>query len=113
MIIPTITSGTISAGLEHYTTLVIQGMDLGFIVPLAFISGVLLIKRNNYGYLLSSVIFVKELTMGTALTAMIIGQVEAGVQMSLAEILMFPLSSLMIIYCLVLILKNINEKEIM
>lgn len=112
MVVPTITSGTVPAGLEHYTTLVIQGIDLGFIVPLALISGILLIKRNDFGYLLSSVIFVKGLTMGTALTAMIIGQVAAGVQMSLAEILIFPSFSLVIIYCLVLILKNINEKKI-
>lgn len=111
MIVPTITKGTMPDGLEHYTTLVIQGMDLGFIVPLAFISGVLLIKRNDFGYLLSSVILIKGLTMGAALTAMIIGQAGAGVQMSLAQIIMFPLFSIVIIYCLTLILKNIDQKR--
>lgn len=112
MIVPTIANGTVPAGLEHYTSLVIQGMDLGFIVPLAFISGVLLIKRNDFGYLLSSVIIMKGLTMGAALTAMIIAQIAAGVQMSLAQIIMFPLFTLIIIYCLVLILKNIDQKKI-
>lgn len=111
LIVPTITKGTMPEGLEHYTTLVIQGMDLGFIVPLAFISGVLLIKRNDFGYLMSSVILVKGLTMGAALTAMIIGQAAAGVQMSLVQIIMVPLFSIVIIYCLVLILKNIDPKR--
>ncbi|WP_434509695.1 hypothetical protein [Desulfitobacterium sp. AusDCA] len=112
MIVPTIINGTVPPGLEHYTTLVIQGMDLGFIVPLAFISGVLLIKQNDFGYLLSSVIIIKGLTMGAALSAMIIGQIAAGVQMSLAQIIIFPLLSVVMIICLFLILKNIDQKKI-
>ena len=36
-IIPTITNETIPVGLEHYTTLVVQGLDLGFIVPISFL----------------------------------------------------------------------------
>lgn len=110
MIVPTITKGTVPTQLEHYTTLVIQGMDLGFIVPLAFISGVLLLKRENFGYLLSSVIIMKGLTMGTSLTAMIIGQAAAGIQMSLLEMALFPTFNLIIILCLILLLKNINDK---
>ena len=109
-IVPSLSSGTAPVGLEHYTTLVIQGMDLGFIVPAAFLSGVLVLRRKNFGYLLSAVIIIKGLTMGTALTAMIIGQAAAGVQMSVVEMAMFPLFSLFIIYCLVLILKNIDER---
>lgn len=109
-IVPALMNGTTPVGLEHYTTLVIQGMDLGFIVPAAFVSGILILKRKNFGYLLSSVIIIKGFTMGVALTAMIIGQAIAGVQMSFLEIMMFPLFSLMIIWCLVLILKNINEQ---
>lgn len=111
MILPTIINGTVPAGLEHYTTLVIQGMDLGFIVPLAFISGVLLIKQNDFGYLMSSVIIIKGLTMGTALSAMIIGQIAAGVQMSIVQIIMFPLFSMIMIISLLLILKNIDHDQ--
>ena len=110
-IIPTITSGTIPLGLEHYTTLVIQGLDLGFIVPIALLSGVLIIKRKSLGYLLSSVIIMKGFTMGAALTAMIISQYLAGVSMSNIEIILFPMVSLVICYCLILLLKNINDKD--
>jgi hypothetical protein len=108
-IIPTITNRTVPLGLEHYTTLVIQGLDLGFIVPIALLSGVLIIKRKPLGYLLSSVIIMKGFTMGTALTAMIISQYLAGVSMSIIEIIMFPMISLVICYCLILLLKNINS----
>ena len=111
-IIPTITNGTVPLGLEHYTTLVIQGLDLGFIVPIAILSGVLIIKRKPIGYLLSSVIIMKGFTMGATLTAMIISQYLAGVPMSIIEIIIFPLLSLLICYCLVLLLRNINSKDI-
>lgn len=110
-IIPSLIKGTAPLGLEHYTTLVIQGMDLGFIVPVAFLSGVLVLKRKPLGYLLSSVIIIKGLTMGTAITAMIIGMINAGVKVSIVEIAMFPIVNLIIIYCLILIFKSINEKE--
>lgn len=110
-IIPTITNGTVPLGLEHYTTLVIQGLDLGFIVPIALLSGVLLIKRKPFGYLLSSVIIMKFFTLGAAITAMIIGQYFAGIAMSIIEIIMFPIFSLFIFYCMILLLKNIDDKE--
>ena len=110
-IIPPIINGTVPVGLEHYTTLVIQGLDLGFIVPIAILSGVLLIKRKPFGYLLSSVIIMKGFTMGAALTAMIISQYFAGVPMGLIEIVMFPIFSLIILYCMILLFKNIDDKE--
>jgi len=109
-IVPSITSGSIPVGLEHYTTLVIQGLDLGFIVPAATLSGILLIRKKTYGYLLSSIVIMKGFTMGAALTAMIIGQYLAGVKMGIAEIIIFPLFSLFICVCLGLLLKNIKKK---
>jgi len=109
-IIPSVLSGLVPVGLEHYTTLVIQGMDLGVIVPVGILSGILLIKRNPVGYLLSSVFIIKGITMLTCLSAMIINQALNGVEMGIVEIILFPLFNLVIIVCLWLLLKNINEK---
>lgn len=110
-IIPTITNHTVPVGLEHYTTLVIQGLDLGFIVPIALLSGVLLIKRKPFGYFLSSVVIMKGFTMGAALSAMIVGQYLAGISMGIIEMIMFPLFSLLIFGCMILLLINIDDKE--
>jgi hypothetical protein len=66
-------------------------------------------KRKPFGYLLSSVIIMKGITMLTAITAMIIGQALSGVKMSFVEILMFPLFNLAVIYCMFLVMKNIHE----
>ena len=54
-IVPPLIEGTMPIGLEHYTTLVIQGLDLGIVIPTQVIAGVLLIKRKTFGYLLASV----------------------------------------------------------
>lgn len=99
--------GGIPVGLEHYTSLVVQGMDLAFVVPCAFMSGVLLIRRNNWGYLLSSVILLKGITMLTALSAMIISMALHDVKLGIIELIMFPAFNLIAIIALIVLLKNI------
>ncbi|WP_425449050.1 hypothetical protein [Dethiothermospora halolimnae] len=109
-ILTPIINETTIVGLEHYTTLVIQAMDLGFLVPAAFLSGVLLLRKKPLGYLLSSIIIMKGITMATAITAMIIGQAYMGIEVTLMEIVIFSTISLFIAYSLILLLKNIKDK---
>ena len=108
-IVPSI--NRIPAELEHYTTFVIQAMDLGFIVPLAILAGVLLIKNRSLGYLLASVIIVKGTTMLLALVMMIVFMISSGVTVNIIEIMVFPLFAVICILCLCLILKNMDQKE--
>ena len=96
--------------LEHYNTLVIQALDLGIIVPVAVMSGMMIIKKKDFGYLLSSIIIIKGLTMLTAITAMLVGRMNAGVEVSIVELTVFPAINLIAIFCLVVMLRNINEK---
>ncbi|KRQ87615.1 hypothetical protein ABG79_00416 [Caloramator mitchellensis] len=107
--VPTALNETIPPVLEHYTTLVIQAMDLGFIVPVSIIAGLLLLKQKPFGYLLTSIMIIKGLTMGTALTAMIIGQIMAGVAVPLPVIVIFPFLNIFIVYCLYKTLSNVVE----
>ncbi len=52
VIVPPLLNGTIyPESLQHYTTLIVQGFDLGMLLPLAFVSGWLLIRRKPMGYL--------------------------------------------------------------
>jgi len=111
-IAPTITQGGAPEGLEHYTTLVIQGMDLGFVVPVAILSGLLLIKRKPMGYLLTSIVAVKGLTMLLAISAMIINQLLNGVDVHIAELIIFPVFNLFAIYIFVLFMKQVKVKDL-
>jgi hypothetical protein len=76
---PPMLKGTPPAGLESAITMVIQSMDLGVIVPTSAVTAYLLLKRRPWGYVLSTVILLKMLTMGAALISMIIVQMSAGV----------------------------------
>jgi hypothetical protein len=108
-IVPALLDQTVPVGLDHYTTLVIQAMDLGFIVPTAILSGTLLIKKSNYGYLLSSVVIIKGIALLSSISAMIFSQFMAGVNMNIVEIIMFPIFNIIVLICLIILLKNIKE----
>ena len=88
-IVPAIVSGNPPYGLDSYTTLFIQVMDLGVVAPLGLAGGILLWKRQPLGYLLSSVLVVQGAGMGFALVAMIIGEVAGGVEISGVEAAVF------------------------
>jgi len=89
-IVPALLTGAPPYGLESYTTLVIQALDLGLIVPLAILAGLLLLKARPLGYLLAAVALLKGLTMATAVSAMAVGQVLAGLTVSPVELVVFP-----------------------
>lgn len=107
-LVPTLDGKTVPVGLMHYTTLTIQGMDLGFVVPAAILSGIWLIKREPLGYLLSAVMIMKGVTMLTAISAMLINMALNGVWISPVEAVLFSLFNFIAIICLVILLKNIH-----
>ncbi len=99
------------AVLDNTTTLVIQAMDLTLIVPTAVMAGVLLLRRSAWGYLLASVFVMKVITMGLALTTMVIFMTLAGVPDSLAISVPFIVITLVNLAVAALLLKNVIEPE--
>jgi hypothetical protein len=97
--------------LENNTTLVIQAMDLGLIVPLAVLSGILLLRRSAWGELLASVFVMKAITMGLAVSAMAINMALVGVPDSLAIVIPFLLITLMNLVMAVLLLRNVDVRQ--
>lgn len=110
-LIPSIINNTFPAELQHYTSIPVYSMDLGLVVPTFLVAAILLLKKKPFGYLLSAVMIFKGVTMWAALTAMTIALVIQGIQMSFGEMVMAPIFSLITIYTLVLMLKNINENH--
>jgi len=85
-IVPNLGSGSLPASATGYYTLVDQALDLGLLVPFSVLTGVLLLKRDSLGYLLSSsslIIFVTiglSVIAGEILLGLLIGQINiAGV----------------------------------
>jgi hypothetical protein len=96
--------------LENTTTLVIQAMDLGLIVPLALVSAVLLLRRSAWGYLLASVALMKGITMGIAVSTMGINMSLRGVPDSLGILVPFLVITLLNLVTAIVLLKNVKEE---
>jgi len=108
LVVPSIFSGEAPESLETYTTMVIQAMDLGIVVPAFVLSAILLLKKNPWGYALSFVVMIKGMMMGAALIAMIIGQILAGVPSDPVMAVMFSLICVSGIITSLVMLKNIK-----
>ncbi|HVS05786.1 MAG TPA: hypothetical protein VHK65_06425 [Candidatus Dormibacteraeota bacterium] len=80
-ILPSISSNSAPPGLESYTTLVVQAVDLSLIVPLLIVAGVLLLRRHPVGYLLSPILLLWATTFGLALIGIQIAAAAAGIQL--------------------------------
>ncbi len=95
--------------LENVTTMFIQVMDLGVIVPLCVLGGILLLRRKPWGYLLASVGLLKFLTMGIAVSLMGLNMARVGVPVSMVELTVFPALALANLVMVALLLKNIRD----
>jgi hypothetical protein len=97
--------------LENTTTLVIQAMDLALIVPLAILSGILLLRRSPWGYLLASVALLKGVTLGLAVSTMSVMMALRGMPENLGIMVPFLVITLMTLIMAVLLLKNIKIRK--
>jgi hypothetical protein len=107
-IAPTVLQDQIPA-LENVTTMFIQAMDLGLIVPLCVLAGTLLLRREAWGYLLSSVALLKFLTMGIAVALMGLNMARVGVPVSAGMVVIFTTLALVNLVMVVLLLRSIHE----
>ncbi|HER25072.1 MAG TPA: hypothetical protein ENO17_08500 [Candidatus Atribacteria bacterium] len=108
VVLPPLLKGTICPPeVEHYTTLIVQGFDLGLLLPIAFVSAVLFLKRKPFGYLLATVYMIFLSILMTALSGKIIAMASIGVNVFPAVIII-PLINLLAIICSALLIKNIN-----
>ena len=95
--------------LQHYTSPVIQAMDLIFLVPAAVISGISIIKKKPLGYLLSCVLIFKFASLFTVILAMMLIQHVSGVEQSMFTGVIFSIIGLFVYAVLAVLLKNIEE----
>ncbi len=109
-IVPPLVAGTLPE-LQNYTTLGIQAMDLGIIVPTALLAGILLLRKSAWGYLLGSVAVLKFLTYGTAVFVMGINMFLNGVGDSVVLVGAFGTLTLVNFFMAFLLLKNVETEK--
>jgi hypothetical protein len=93
---------------EHYTTLIVQGLDLGILLPAAFICGVLWIRKKSFGFLFAPVYFIFLSVLMCALTAKVIAMSVLGYNV-IPVIFIIPTFNLITIISTIVILKNVEE----
>ena len=74
--------------LAEIPTNFVYVMDLGLVMPLAFLTGVLLWRRQPWGHILAGVVLAKAMTMGLALLSMIFFVVRGGGALEMAPFIM-------------------------
>ncbi len=107
-IVPSLTAGGAPVGLEHATTLVIQVLDLGIVVPACVLIGILVLKRDPFGTMLASVFIIKAAMLITAIEAMIFMMARSGVPINPVEVVVFGIFGALAYLCLVQLLRNIE-----
>jgi hypothetical protein len=79
IVLPPLLDGSVyPKQLQHYTTLIVQGFDLGLLLPMAFVSGILALRKNRYGYLFTTVYVIFLSILMAALTSKILFMARAG-----------------------------------
>ena len=111
MIIDSLLTGSAPAALESYTTLVIQALDLGVVVPAAIISGVLLFKSKEWGYTLASIFLIKGSLLGTAILSMILFMVLNGANVAIGQVIFFVIITIGGISIVIAFYSKINGPE--
>lgn len=109
-IAPTLLVDQIPA-LENTTSMFIQAMDLGIIVPFSVLAGTLLLRRTAWGYLLTSIGLMKFLTMGAAVSLMGLNMARVGAPVSMIELVVFPTITLLNLVMVIFLLRGIRDKQ--
>lgn len=107
IITPLLDGSIIPRSVEHYTSLTVQGLDLALFLPLAFLSGLLLLQRKNLGYMMASVTLIFLCFLMSALIAKIIGMALTGVNV-IPVVFIIPVFLLLAIICSTILFRNIK-----
>lgn len=107
-VVPPLIDGTIyPKGLQHYTTLIVQGLDLALLLPLAFLGGLMLCRRKTFGYLIATPYIIFLAVLMTALSAKITAMALNGVNV-IPAVFIIPLFNLAAVYFSISMLKNVK-----
>ena len=111
IVVPPLVDGTIyPEELNHFTTLIVQGFDLGLLLPIGFVAGLLLYRKKKPGYLYATIYLGFLSVLMTALTAKIVAMALSGVNV-IPSIFIIPAFHIITILCAVFMMINIQKKS--
>jgi hypothetical protein len=112
IVVPPLLDGSvIPVQVEHYTTLIVQGLDLGILLPAASITAILFIRKKPLGYLLCPVYFIFLSLLMTALTAKVIAMALLGYNV-IPVVFLIPTFNIVTVVCTIVILRKVDEQQL-
>lgn len=109
IVVPPLLNGTVvPVQVEHYTTLIVQGLDLAILLPASFLCGLLFIRKRPTGFLLAPVYFVFLTLLMTALTAKVVAMYLSGYNV-IPVIFIIPVFNLITAICTIRVLASVEE----
>jgi len=112
VVVPPLLDGTLyPEGVEHYTTLIVQGLDLGLLLPLSFVSGRLLLLKRPLGYLAGSTYIVFLAILMTALTAKVLAMMSSNVDVMPAIFIIPTINTIAVLLAIAMIRGYAEELE--
>jgi hypothetical protein len=112
-IVVALTSGTFPLTLGPYSTEATYILDLGIILPTAYLAGVLVLRRNPWGTLLASNLITVNVTIGLVVVSQSIMQAMDGIFLAPAQyaayVAPFTILSLVAVGLIISIQRNISD----
>ncbi|MFO7916958.1 MAG: hypothetical protein R6V13_02625 [Anaerolineae bacterium] len=112
-IIAALAEGGVPPNLAGYTTDVTAVIDVGVILPTAFLTGVMLLRRKALGYPLAATLLTLLSLIGMIVASQTVAQVLEDIVLSPGEFVAFVVPfvtlSLVAIWLLIVLLRNVSE----
>jgi hypothetical protein len=108
-ILPSLSSNTLPDQFKGVNTLFVQAIDLGIAVPFSIFVAILLLKRNIYGYLFSSVGIILLISMSLSIiTGVILSGILTG-KYDLVGLFLFCLLTIIGFFMFFIVFRNIKS----
>jgi hypothetical protein len=102
----------VGAGIAGETTLVVQALDLGFVVPTSLFISFLVLRRNEAGYALAAVYTVTAIAMSAAIVSMLVSASIVNGEAQLPPITIFGLFTLLNVLIGLRIYRGVRETTV-
>jgi hypothetical protein len=114
LILAPLLQGTVPEAVASYTTVITFVLDLGFITPIAILTGIMIRQRKPRGYVFASCLLLMLTLIGLVVIGQTIFQLQAGIIFGMQELIGLIASWIVLAAIsgglLIAFLRNIAEK---
>ncbi len=112
-IVPALVEGNAPPEVWSYTTIITYVIDMGILAPVLIVTGIMLLRRNPLGYLLTAMLLIFTVMLGTNLLTAGTIQMLAGfidIQQFIGFVASFAILTLYAIWFALKLFRNISDE---